>query len=182
MLTQRRSLLPDERDAQSRRIIDRLLTNSVFTNAKNIFCYLSRDDEVSTGDFITEALKTKQIFLPKICDDLLVPTRFTGETNLVKGLYGILEPQCPVMPSESLEIDLILLPGVAFDTEGNRLGMGKGYYDRYLKTIPAVTTVGLAFDFQVVDKVPTDDYDVPVSFVVTPNEFYTCKPTTSNRS
>lgn len=180
VISKRRSLTQSERHAQSRRIASQLLTNSVFTNAKNIFFYMSLDDEVSTHDLIAESQKIKQVFLPKICNDNLVPTCFTGDTVLQKGLYGILEPDCSIVPNDSPKVDLVIVPVVAVDREGNRLGMGKGFYDRFLKSHLEIPTIALAFDFQLVDKVPTDDYDVPVSFVVTPNEFFTCKPTTSS--
>ncbi len=184
ILQARQSLSISKRARDSRRIIEKILTNSIFTNAQNIFCYLSLDDEVSTHDFIKDASKNKRIFLPRICDGVMVPTLYTGHENLVLGKFGILEPQCANMPLVYPEIDMAIVPGVAFDRAGNRLGMGKGFYDRFLKSYKfdsPIITVALAFDIQVVDKVPTDDYDVPVSFLVTPNEFFTCKPITLNR-
>lgn len=178
----RHSLSASERDAQSRRIADILLTHSVFTNARNIFCYISRDDEVSTDRVCQESLKNKKLFVPTIVAQNIIPTPVFSDTQFVPGAFGILEPLGAGKSEVSPKIDLIIMPALAFDRHGNRLGMGKGFYDRYLKLHPTIPTIGLAFDFQLVDKVPTDDYDVPVSFVVTPNEFFTCKPTTSSHS
>jgi 5-formyltetrahydrofolate cyclo-ligase len=90
------------------------------------------------------------------------------EHDLVKGMYGCKEPK-PGINRDLLpdELDMVIVPGVAFDSSGQRLGRGVGYYDRFLRQLPKDTpVVGLAFDFQLVDRLPVEEHDIPVSFVL----------------
>lgn len=151
----------------------RLFNLSEFRDAGIILFYASFDGEVDTLDMIKEAQQMgKSIGLPKIDrqNNLFMPilTRYLDK-ELASGAYGIKEPISSEGKTLSLEdIDLVIVPGVAFDKENNRLGRGKGYYDRFLKMLPASTpTVGLAFDFQIVNTLPfIEPHDVPVSQTV----------------
>ena len=114
----------------------------------------------------------KRVSLPKTIQEerKLVPIQITSlEDDLEKGLYGILQPKELTNNSIPLEdIDTVIVPGVAFDHDHNRLGRGGGYYDRFLKEIPTgIPSIGLAFDFQIVDFLPISEHDVPVSKVLT---------------
>lgn len=183
LLVKRRKLLPQIRQEQSGLIVDRLTASDSFKNARRILLYHSLADEVSTAQLLQKFHLSKELFLPVIEGYEIVPIRFTGSEKMIEGPYGIFEPHGEKMPQETYEFDLIVVPGVAFDREGNRLGMGKGYYDRFLKKCKNAVLVSLAFDFQVVDKIPTASYDVPVSQIFTPNETILCKPiSTSHRS
>ena len=183
LLVKRRKLLPQVRQEQSGLIVDRLTASDCFKNARRILLYHSLADEVSTAQLLQKFCSDKELFLPVIEGYEIVPVRFTGSEKMIEGPYGIFEPHGEKMPQESYEFDLIVVPGVAFDREGNRLGMGKGYYDTFLKKCSGSMLVALALDFQVVDKIPTASYDVPVSQIFTPNETILCKPiSTSQRS
>lgn len=88
--------------------------------------------------------------------------------DLKKGAYGILEPSV-VKTADEKDIDVILVPGLAFDRHGGRMGFGKGYYDRLLETSIAVK-IGLCYDFQLFDTIPTESHDVPMDFIITEKE------------
>lgn len=136
-----------------------------FKKAKVVMAYWSMDDEVYTHDFVRRWSATKELLLPCVRGDELEIRRFEGDENMVAGEgYGIPEPVGAVFP-EPESIDLILVPGVAFDADGNRLGRGKGYYDKILKRTSAYK-MGVCFDFQYVSRVPVEECDMPVDTVV----------------
>jgi len=98
----------------------------------------------------------------------IVPKEIREVRDLEKGTYGIYEPKKRQKDAKLDEIDLVVVPGVAFDKRNRRLGRGKGYYDKFLRALPPnKISVGLAFDFQIVDNLPIDSHDIPVSKVIT---------------
>lgn len=178
MLQKRREYDDVKRKEDSLSIFELLTQQPIFKKARTILSYMSLDDEVSTR-ILHESMRASQsLFIPTIQGDELVPAPLTDANKLAKGRYGISEPVGDFLAQESYTFDLILVPAVAVDREGSRLGMGKGYYDRFLKKCSG-TAVAMVFDFQVVDKVPTDIYDVTVSFVLTPHHFFSCKQTST---
>ncbi len=145
-----------------------------FQEAKNILFYASFDGEVETFDMMREAQKLgKKIGLPGIQKDegKIIPTAVASlESDLEVGPYGIKQPK--IDQAQTLKedhFDMVIVPGVAFDKENNRLGRGGGCYDRFLGALsPDAVTVGLAFDFQIVDFLSSQEkHDVPVSCVLT---------------
>ncbi|MFA9372029.1 MAG: 5-formyltetrahydrofolate cyclo-ligase [Labilibaculum antarcticum] len=136
-----------------------------FIQAKTVMLYWSIKDEVHTHDFICKWAKEKRVILPCVIGETLDLKVFEGMDNMVKGEnYGIPEPKGPVFMKED-EIDLILVPGIAFDREKNRMGRGKAYYDRLLQSLSAFK-VGICFDFQVLDHVPVDEHDIKMDEIV----------------
>lgn len=137
--------------------------------ARTIVAYYSLDDEVDTHGLIDDLLADgKTVYLPRVVSDSeMVLCRYTGADSLQVGAYGIMEPVGAVMPPDAA-IDVVLVPGMAFDAAGHRLGRGKGYYDRFLSALPTPRPLllGVCFDFQKVDNVPTEAYDVSVDKVV----------------
>lgn len=137
--------------------------------ARTIVAYYSLDDEVDTHGLIDDLLAdSKTVYLPRVVSDSeMVLCRYTGADSLQVGAYGIMEPVGAVMPPDA-PIDVVLVPGMAFDAEGHRLGRGKGYYDRFLSALPTPRPLllGVCFDFQKVDVVPTEACDVSVDKVV----------------
>lgn len=136
-----------------------------FQKAKTVMLYWSMMGEVHTHDFVCKWAKQKRVILPCVKGDTLDLKVFKGMDHLVDGEnFGIPEPDGPVFMEEE-EIDLIVVPGVAFDKENNRMGRGKAYYDRLLKSLSAYK-LGICFDFQLLDKVPVDEHDIKMNQVV----------------
>jgi len=158
-----------EREHKSRLIERKLLKQEGFIKAKRIMFYLAFNGEVKTESMINKARELgKEIYVP-VCDTkkkLLKPCRLNKNSGLKKGPYQILQPQTQeYLPLDDL--DLVIVPALAFDKNGNRLGRGKGYYDRFLKKISAHTySIGLAFDFQILPNLPLKPYDIAVDKVL----------------
>ncbi|MBL7157525.1 MAG: 5-formyltetrahydrofolate cyclo-ligase [Candidatus Omnitrophica bacterium] len=142
-----------------------------FKKAKFVMFYASKDDEVNTDGMIDEALRMgKKVALPRCTSpEAIVPKEIINRhTDLEKGTYGIRQPKKGKKSIQPDQIDLFVVPGVAFDKKKRRLGRGKGYYDRFLKKLARdKISIGLAFDFQIVDSLPEDSHDIPVSKIIT---------------
>lgn len=152
-------------------IRDEVRASNLFHDSECISSYVSIRSEVSTHGGILRALEAnKTICVPKIFGDELRLFRILNMANdLLPGTFGVLEPgeNCEAIPLERPTLHVI--PGVVFDLHGNRIGYGKGYYDRFLAKIPPdAVTVGLAFDCQVVDSLPAEASDIPLKYLVTP--------------
>lgn len=148
---------------QSRRVFEIIETSAPFQSSRNILLYHSLPDELPTHDIIDRWKKMKNIYLPRVNGDELdiVPL---GKELSNDNQFNISEPTgVPVNPNI---IDLIIVPAVALDMQGHRLGRGKGYYDRLLSSTVAYT-IGVALDFQLVDNVPVEVHDKQLSAVVT---------------
>ncbi|MBW2993077.1 5-formyltetrahydrofolate cyclo-ligase [Candidatus Woesearchaeota archaeon] len=171
ILEARNSLSLKQIKEKSRIIKKNLLDMEQFQNADVIHCYISKESEVSTHDLISGLGKTW--IIPCLQNNCLESCRFNGFQNLKKGSFGILEPKkIERFPEE--RIKMVLVPGIAFDTRGYRLGYGKGYYDRFLKNSNAVK-IGLAYDFQIVNNVPEEKHDVKVDCIITEKRIIRCK-------
>ena len=132
-----------------------------------VMAYYSLSDEVCTHQLIDELVAAgKTVLLPKVLDDETMELRrYQSVADLREGAFHIMEPVGePFTDYEQIEVALI--PGVAFDAEGHRLGRGKGYYDRFLQSLPTVRKIGVCFDFQKVESVPFEAHDVIVDIVV----------------
>lgn len=137
-----------------------------FQQAGTILLYWSMEDEVQTHDFVNQWYDKKTLLLPCVDGDDLRLRQYTGPQCLVAGeQFGIGEPTGPEFTALDT-IDMIIVPGVAFDRNNNRMGRGRGFYDRLLKTTPNAFKVGVAFNFQMVECVPTEEFDVPMNAVL----------------
>lgn len=152
-------------------IKEKLFSLPEFKKSKFVMLYASKSNEVNTEGIIDEALKMgKRVALPRCTSQKgIVPKEIRNRhTDLEKAIYGIRQPRKGQRNLEPRKINLIVVPGVAFDKKNRRLGRGKGYYDRFLKKLPRnKISVGLAFDFQIVKNLPEDSHDIPVSKVIT---------------
>lgn len=156
-------------------ILDKLINSDYYKNSSVIFAFVSFRDEVDTHKFIKQALKDgKTICVPK------VPSKKQGmETHIIKGFedlkegyFGILEPIDECTKASPDDIDFILMPGVAFDMEGGRVGYGAGFYDKFLaKLNKDVPKIAIAYDFQLYEKVPTDEFDIKIDGIITNKDF-----------
>lgn len=137
-----------------------------FVDAKIVLLYWSMDDEVQTHAFVEKWYQSKTILLPCVDGDNLLLRQFYGKDTMRSGeQFGIDEPVGDIF-SNLDKIDMIVVPGVAFDSKKNRMGRGRGFYDRLLKSTPNACKVGVAFDFQIVSSVPVDVFDVKMDKVV----------------
>lgn len=164
-----------ERLSKSAEIEKRLFSIDEFAKAKTVLFYASKSDEVLTRGIIVRTLSAgKRAALPVVREQDLVLAEIRSFEGLVGGKFGILEPKV-VVPVEPGEMEAVIVPGVAFDERGNRIGFGKGYYDRLLKRLGKnVPKIGLAYEFQVVPKVPAGEWDVPIHLIVTEKRTIRC--------
>ena len=164
----KRAATDECRRSWSARICNLLLSDRRLHVATTVISYAPLPDEVDVSA-VTEWCRRegKTVLLPKVVSDTEMELRVCqGSDKLRAGRYNILEPTGSVAEPDSLTDAVALVPGMAFDREGYRLGRGKGYYDRFLART-SVKTIGIAFPFQIVDAVPHDEHDMRVDDVVT---------------
>ncbi len=150
---------------QSVEILANLEAHPAFKKAKIVLLYHSLEDEVNTHKFIEKWSLHKQIILPVVVGNNLELRPYTGDSGLKIGAFGIEEPTGMIFKDYEA-IDLVVVPGVAFDHAGNRLGRGKGYYDRLLSHIPAFK-IGICFPFQFIENVPSEPLDIRMDTIIT---------------
>jgi len=171
MRKQLKALSREDRAKRSRLIAAKLRKDANFKTAKTVLFYISTAEEVDTRELAAEALKEgKMVLVPAIDSKNKLMTACVVldlDKDLIPGSYGILEPNPEKrVAAHQDSIDVVLVPGLAFDQTNNRLGRSGGYYDRFLAKLPKKTsTYGLAFQFQVVKVLPVTELDIPVSRV-----------------
>lgn len=147
-------------------ILAQLEKNISFKEAKTVMLYYSLKDEVRTHKFIEKWSKEKRILLPVVDGDDIKVKEYTGGKQMVEGLLRVMEPDTDNFVEKLDDIDLIIVPGVAFDKNKNRMGRGKGYYDRFLSD-KNIYKIGICFPFQVVKIVPSDERDIVMDEIIT---------------
>ncbi|MBT4123026.1 MAG: 5-formyltetrahydrofolate cyclo-ligase [Candidatus Ruthia sp.] len=172
---QRRSISVSDREKFAKQLLSQVQKIANFQNGQKIALYLTNDGEIDTK-YIQNFLKNKgfSIYLPILVDKSLKFAK-VGE-NFRKNQYGILEPISDDIISAE-QLDILFMPLVGFDKNKNRIGMGGGYYDRTLafknqKTVKNPKLYGLAFDCQQVEKLETQDWDVPLDAIITPGKIH----------
>ena len=159
--------------AGSSEIFARIETISGFQHSDIVLLYSAIPGEVETAAFIEKWHRSKRIVLPKVVGDIL-ELRLYSPDKVSVGYRGILEPSDDAAQVDPSEVGFAVIPGMAFDRAGHRLGRGKGYYDRLLPSLSCMK-VAVAYGHQLVDSVPVEPHDVPVDMVITPNYSYICK-------
>ena len=171
LLAKRARMTPHEVWMSSHSIFSSLIREPVFNKAQNICCYLSHDNEVHTHGFILRCLRWgKTVAVPKTDKKRgMLLSKFIDFNRLEPGAYGILEPKdSAYSPYDPDELDLAIVPAVALDKRGNRLGFGAGYYDKFLaQRDEKLFVVGVAHDFQLVELLPVSAHDIPMHQVIT---------------
>jgi 5-formyltetrahydrofolate cyclo-ligase len=168
-----RSMDQAERKTRSHKIKRRLFKDRSFKRAESIMFYVSKSYEVDTSQMIEEALRSgKKVIIPMTDTQKkrLIPTQITDpKTQLAKGAFGVYEPKRKYLkPVDVKDIDMVVVPGIAFDKKGNRIGHGKGYFDRFLQSLPKKTpTIGLAFRCQLIERIKTLAWDISVTKLIT---------------
>lgn len=155
----------EEKTRRSIVILENLEQLPEFIDAKTVMLYWAMADEVQTSEFVIKWSASKRVILPCVNGDDLDLRIFRGVEDLVEGEnFGIPEPSGELFTNYD-EIDLILVPGVAFDVDTNRMGRGKAYYDKLLSSLKAYK-LGVCFDFQLLKSVPTDEHDIKMDKIV----------------
>ena len=175
ILTKRKSIDTVEKEEKDRKILEKFYESKYYIEAKNIFIYISYDSEINTKGIINKALMdNKKIYVPRteFKTRLMDAVKITSLDNLIESEYGILEPSAEKPHIDPNGLDLIVVPGVAFDRNGGRMGYGAGFYDRYFEKISKdnmkkVIKLALAYDFQILEKIPMNEQDVPVNYIIT---------------
>lgn len=169
----RSALIPEEVARKSALIMEKIMAMNEYLQAGIIMVYLDFRNEVQTGALVRQALTAGKCVVVPLTDvskhKLVLSILNNYPDDLQPGTYGILEPRPDCLrPIEPSEIDLVIVPGVAFDLCGNRLGYGGGYYDRFLsQTRPDTLFIAPAFELQVLPQVFPDEHDIPVHYLVT---------------
>lgn len=148
-------------------ILQKLLRHPHLIAANTVMMYCSMPDEVHTHEALDHLVAMgKHVLLPVVTGEETMEVReYRGKNDLQKSAFGIFEPTgSPFTDYE--QIDLVVVPGMAFDAHGNRLGRGRGYYDRFLRALPHVYKIGICFDFQKQPYIPTDANDVKMDEVL----------------
>lgn len=156
--------------AESSALLAALQSESHFANARTLLLYSALPDEVQINPLFDGLIaQGKTILLPRVVSDTDMELRlYTGADSLQPGAFGIMEPTGPLY-TDYAAIDVAVIPGMAFDADGHRLGRGKGYYDRFLPLIPRAYKIGLCFPWQLVDDVPADAHDIMMDGVISQN-------------
>ncbi len=161
----------------SEKISENLNRIEEFQTASHLLFYVSYNGEVHTHNIIKKALSLKKkVYVPisETKNHTLTISKLHQFSDLKPGTYGILEPKKEKIQRTSIdEIDMVLVPGVAFDRCGRRLGQGGGYYDWFLSQTDIIS-IGLSFEFQLVKKIPVESHDQSVDFIVTEKQVIRC--------
>ena len=201
ILSKRNHLSKEETNKKSILIKNNLYSLPEFKKAKNILFYVSFNSEVDTREIIRELIirKEKKVIVPYVekNNPVLQLSELKNFNELEPKTFGILEPKSSfIREFNPNKLDLIIIPGAVFGLNGHRIGYGHGYYDRFLKTLENskgifgvqkifkkfsrkvknnIKKIGLAYDFQVVDKIPEEQHDVPMDIIITDKEIMHCK-------
>lgn len=166
----------DSKDKQNmdRLIFEKFISSDFYKRATVIFAFVSFASEVDTKALIEYALKdNKVICVPRVksIKEGFDIYRINGLEDLEEGFYGILEPRTSCELINDGDIDFILMPGVAFDRAGGRIGYGGGFYDRYLATLKGtIPKIAIAYSFQIIEKIPMNELDICIDGIITEKE------------
>lgn len=183
MLDQRAQLSDDQIRAHGRAAGERMLAHEGLGAAALVAAFVSFGSEIDTSVLLERLLADKgRLALPRVREGRMRFHEVTDLAQLTPGTLSILEPPAESPTRASDQLDFVVTPGVAFDSAGNRLGYGKGYYDRALAGLrPGVPAVGFCHDFQLVEDVPTDERDIQIAEIVTEARHLHCAKNNQER-
>ena len=162
----KRAMTEEEIIAKSHNLCEKFLRCDAYQNAKSLYGYLPYNQEVRTWELLQKALEDgKRVAVPKVYGEEMRFIYITDFSQVSDGYCGIPEPLGDGPVAEDRDA-LVLMPGLAFDREGHRIGYGGGFYDRFLSAEPTHPTVALCYDFQLAEELPTEDFDIPVDLVI----------------
>ena len=162
----KRAMTKEQIAEKSEKLGELFLASDLYKQAKNIYGYLPYNQEVRTTAMLEQAQRDgKRIAVPKILGDTMIFIWLDDLTAVERGYSGIPEP-IDLTPVADDPTALVLMPGMAFDPEGHRCGYGGGFYDKFLASEPNHPTLALCYDFQMLDHLETEEFDIPVDCVL----------------
>lgn len=171
VLEKRNCISKQEWEEKSRLICEKVVTHPFFLASNVIYCYVDYRNEVRTREIIETAWEQgKKVAVPKVFVDDMEFHYIQSFEGLNEGYRGIPEPKQINLAHD--EHALVIMPGTAFDKTCNRIGYGKGYYDKYLHVHPNYKTLALAFELQMVENIPAEDYDICLNMIITEENIY----------
>lgn len=177
ILRKRRSMGQEQVKTKSKAISSHLLVSRMFAESKIIMAYLSFEQEPCIDSVLQQAITGgKIICVPQICGrGEMRAVKLKALNKVTAGKYGIRTPIEPCEEVAAEDIDLIFVPGVAFSSDGKRLGRGQGFYDRFLAKAVKAKTIGVCYDFQLLSSIPVEHFDRPVAYLTTEKYLKLCK-------
>ena len=164
--TRKRAMTEEEIERRSRSLCQKFLESDAYRACRTLYGYLPYNQEVRTVPILAQALADgKQVAVPKVYGDDMKFIVLADLTQVSKGYAGIPEPIADAPVAED-ETALVLMPGLAFDPQGHRIGYGGGFYDKFLSREPNHPTLALCYEFQMVEHLETEEFDIPVDTVI----------------
>lgn len=169
-LKEKRNLLTKEqREEYSGKICEQIWKYIVSEEAEVIYCYYPLGSEVNVLPLAEKALaEGKKVAFPRTNGDMMEFYPVMSLAGFQKGAFGIMEPIGEVPITE--DSPMVIVPGLGFDRSKNRIGYGKGFYDRYFAKFPACRKIAATYETQIIDNIPTDDFDTPMDLIITERE------------
>lgn len=186
-IKEKRNAIPEEiREKKDYAVLNQILDAHWFRDAVNILVYSSIQSEVDLSGFCYQAWQWgspgTRLFFPKVCGDLIEFYHVQAPYKLTPGAFSVLEPDTEKYDFISFDSDIfsaeksvILVPGIAFSTDGYRIGYGRGYYDRFLAAHQTLYSVGIAYTEQLLEKIPAETHDYQLDEIITDKEYIICK-------
>lgn len=175
ILNVRNNMSKEDVKKNSNAIMDKITSLDIYKHSKVVFIYMDFKNEVITSNLIKHMLSEKKRVVIPYTDSIntvLIPSEITKESDLKQNSFGYFEPKS-ILPVNIEEIDLVIVPGVVFDKNLNRIGFGKGYYDKILNRLkPSAKKIALAHDFQVLEDIPAEEHDVKMDMIITEKNIY----------
>ena len=173
MRLKRRALTSDEVKCAGRNICRQIFSLDFIKDAKTVMTFISSFKEPDTNGIFEELEKQKKKIVLPISNTenfTIIPSYIDNSSSLTEGAYGIKEPSV-IKTAKPSDIDVAIIPGIAFTEKGDRLGFGKGYYDKFLSEFNGVK-IGICYEFQLLDKLPTAEHDINMDIIVTEKRIY----------
>lgn len=175
ILNVRNNMSEEDVKKNSNAIMDKITSLDIYKHSKVVFIYMDFKNEVMTSNLIKRMLSEKKRVVIPYTDNIntvLIPSEITKESDLKLNSFGYYEPKS-ILPVNIEEIDLVIVPGVVFDKNLNRIGFGKGYYDKILNRLkPSAKKVAVAHEFQVLENIPAEEHDVKMDMIITEKNIY----------
>lgn len=175
IIDKRNNLILDIKQNYDSLIFEEIINSEIYKKSKKIFTYISFGSEVDTIKLINYSFSNnKEVYVPKINKQTkdMIALKIHNFNNMSVDKWGIIEPNSVDKTNIGTDFDLIIMPGIAFDKQGNRIGYGGGYYDKYISKLNnASNLLALAYDFQIIQDIESESHDIKVDFILTNKGF-----------